>query len=69
MPFYIIKLGSCTTLRDEARDRLKKAVQDYEKKKRLLSILQATRLYIVSKTTLYNRIHGHWDQASYSIIK
>ena len=53
MPFCITKTGFRTTLRDEARDRLKEAVQAYEEREVLLSILQPARLYVVSKTTLY----------------
>ena len=44
--------------RDEARDRLKEAVQAYEEGEGSLSISQAARLYVVSKTTMYNRING-----------
>ena len=69
MPFCITKPGSCTTSRDEARNYLKKAIQAYKEGEGLLSILQAARLYVVSKTTLYNRIHGCRDQASYSVTK
>lgn len=69
MPFRVTKLGSCTISRDEARDRLKEAVQAYEEGEGSLSISQAARLYVVSKTTLYNRIHGRQDQALYGITK
>ena len=69
MPFRITKPGSRTTSRDEARDRLKEAVQAYEEGERSLSILQAARLYVVSKTTLYNRIYGRRDQALYGVTK
>ena len=69
MPFCVTKPGSHITLRDKARNRLKEAVQAYEEGKRLLSILQAARLYVVSKTILYNRIYGRCDQASYSVTK
>ena len=61
MPFCVTKPGSRTTLRDEARDHLKKAVQAYKEGKESLSISQAARLYMVSKTTLYNRIYGRRD--------
>ena len=63
MPFCITKPGSCTTSRDEARNCLKEAVQAYEERKKLLSILQTARLYVISKTTLYNRIYGRRNQA------
>ena len=69
MPFRVTKPGSRTTSRDEARDRLKEAVQAYEEGEGSLSISQAARLYVVSKTTLYNRIHGRRDQASYGVTK
>ena len=69
MPFYITKPGSHITLRDEARDHLKKILQVYEEGEGSLFILQAAKLYMVSKITLYNRINGRWDQASYSVTK
>ena len=69
MPFRVTKLGSRTISRDEAIDRLKEAVQAYEEGEGLLSISQAARLHVVSKTTLYNRIHGRRDQASYGVTK
>ena len=69
MPFRVTKPGSRTTSKVEARDRLKEAVQAYEEGKGLLCILQAARLYVVSKTTLYNRIHGRRDQALYGVTK
>lgn len=53
MPFRVTKLGSRTISRDEAIDRLKEAVQAYEEGEGLLCILQAARLYVISKTTLY----------------
>ncbi len=69
MPFRVTKPRSRTTSRDEARDHLKEAVQAYEEGEGSLSILQAAKLYVVSKTTLYNRIYGRRDQASYGITK
>ena len=69
MLFRITKPGSCIILRDKARDCLKEVVQAYGKGERLLSILEAARLYVVSKTTLYNRIHGRRDQALYGVTK
>ena len=69
MPFRVTKPRSRTTSRDEARDSLKEAVQAYEKGEGSLSISQADKLYDVSKTTLYNRIHGRRDQASYGVTK
>lgn len=69
MPFRVTKPGSRTISRDEARDRLKEAVQAYEEGEGSLSISQAVRLYGVSKTTLYNGIHGRRDQASYGVTK
>ena len=59
MPFCITKPGSFTPSKDEARNYIKKKVQAYKKEKRLLLILQITRLYVVSKTTLYNKIYRH----------
>lgn len=58
MLFYITKLGSYTTLKDEAKDRLKEAIQAYEEGEGLLSILQAVKLYVIPKTILYNKIYG-----------
>ena len=69
MPFYVTKPGSRITLRDEARDHLKEVVQAYEEGEGLLFILQATRLYVVSKTTLYNKINERRDQALYNVTK
>ncbi len=69
MPFRITKPESRTSSREEARDCSKEAVQAYEDREVLLSILQAARLYVVSKTTLYNRIHGRRGQASYGVTK
>lgn len=69
MLFCVIKLGFCTFLRDEAKDYLKKVVEPYEKGKRLLFILLAIKLYVILKTTLYNRIYGCQNQALYSITK
>ena len=69
MSFCITKLGSRITLRDKARDRLKEMVQAYEKGERLLFILQAARLYVISITILYNRIHGRRNQALYGVTK
>ena len=69
MPFCITKPGSYTTSTDKARDRLKKVVKAYKEGEGLLSILHAAKLYVVSKTTLYNRIHGHRDHALYGITK
>lgn len=58
MLFCIIKPRSYITSRDKTRNHLKKAVQVYEEGEGLLSILQAARLYIVLKTTLYNKKYG-----------
>ena len=55
MAFRVTKSGPGTTSRDEARDHLKKVVQAYEEGERSLSISQTARLYVVLKTTLYNR--------------
>ncbi len=41
----------------------------YKEGKGSLSISQAARLYVVSKTTVYNRINRRRDQASYGIAK
>ncbi len=57
-----------TISRDEARERLKEAVQVYKEGENLLSISQAARLYVVSKTILYNKINRRRDQASYGVI-
>lgn len=67
MPFRVTKPGSGTNLSGEAKDCLKEAVQAYEEGEGSLSISQAERLYVVSKTTLYNRINGRRDQASYGV--
>ena len=69
MPFCVIKPGSCITLRDEARNRLKEAIQAYKEGEGLLSILQAAKLYVVLKTTLYNKIYRRQNQALYGVIK
>lgn len=69
MSFYVIKPRSCITSIDKAKKRLKKTVQAYKEGERLLSILQAAKLYVISKTTLYNRIYRRKDQALYSITK
>ncbi len=69
MPFRVTKPGSGTISRDEARDRLKEAVQAYEEGEGSLSISQAARLYAVSKTTLYNRVNRRRAQASYGVTK
>ena len=61
MLFCVTKLGSCITLRNKARDHLKEVVQAYKEGEQLLSILQAARLYVISKTTLYNRIYRRQD--------
>ena len=69
MPFWITKPGSYVILRDKSRICLKEVVQVYEKGKRLLSILQAAKLYVISKITLYNRIYGHQNQTFYGVSK
>ena len=58
-----------STSREEARERLNDAVKAYDQAEGLLSITQAARLYVVSKATLYRRINGRRDQASYGILK
>lgn len=68
MPFCITKPWFYAPSRDKARDCLKKAIQTYKKKK-LLFILQATRLYKVLKTIFYNRKNRRCDQALYNITK
>ena len=67
--FRVTKSGSRTTLKDENRERLKDAVKAYEEAEGSLSITQAARLYVASKTTLYHRIHGRQDQLSYAVSK
>lgn len=69
MPFCVIKQRFHTILREEARDCVKETIQAYEEKKRLLSMLQAIRHYMVLKITLYNKISRHRDKASYGVIK
>ena len=65
----VTKSGSRTTSKDENRERLKDAVKAYEEAEGSLSITQAARLYVVSKTTLYHRIYGRQDQLSYAVSK
>ncbi len=52
-------------MRIESKD----ADKAYKKVEELLSITQAARLYAISKTTLYHRIHGRRDQLSYTVLK
>ncbi len=66
--FYVTKLGWYTASKDKVRERLKEAVQVYEKEKRSLSISEAARLYAVSKTTLYHRIKKRQDLRSFEIV-
>lgn len=61
--FRAAKPGSGTSSRDEARERLKHAVEVYEQSEGSLTITQAAKLYAVSKTTLYHRINGRREQA------
>ncbi len=63
--FRVTKSRSCTTAKDEGRERLNDAIQAEGS----LSITQAARLHVVSKTTLYRRINGRRDQVSYGITK
>ena len=67
--FRVVKSGSWTTSRDENRERLKNAVKAYEEAEGSLSITQAAKLYVVSKTTLYHRLQGRRDQLSYGVSK
>lgn len=60
--FRVKKSESRTTSKDESRERLKDAAKAYEEAEGSLSITQAARLYVVSKTTLYHRIQGRQDQ-------
>lgn len=52
---------------DEARERLKHAVEGYEQAEGSISITQAAKLYAVSKTTLYHKINGRRAQALYRV--
>ena len=56
-------------MRDKARDRLKEVIQAYKEEEKLLSILQAAKLYIVLKTTLYNKIYRRHNQVLYGVTK
>ena len=67
--FHITKSGWHTYSKDEVRERLKEYVQVYEEAEGSLSILEAARLYAVSKTTLYHRIKARQDQLSYTVSK
>ncbi len=67
--FRVSKSRLQATLKDEARQRLQQAVEAYEEAEGALSITQATCIYAVSKTTLYNRINGRRDQVSYITSK
>ena len=69
MPFRVTKPEAGTTSTDEARARLKEVVQAYKEGEGSLSISQAARLYVVSKTTLYNRINRCRGQALYGVTK
>lgn len=69
LQFRITKPRSRLISRKEARERLNNAIKAYNQAKRSLSITQAARLYVVSKVTLYRRINGRRDQASYGIFK
>lgn len=63
MPFRVTKAVPGTISRDKARDRLKEEVQAYKEEEGSLYISQAPRLYLILKTTLYDRINRHRDQA------
>lgn len=67
--FRVTKPGSGNSSRDEARERLKHAVEGYEKAEGSLSITQAAKLYAVSKTTLYHRINGRREQSLYGVSR
>lgn len=67
--FRVVTSGSWTTSKDENRERLKTAVKAYEEAEGSLSITQAAKLYVVSKTTLYHRLQGCRDQLSYGVSK
>ena len=65
--FCVTKPGSRSASKDETRERLNHAIQAYEQAEGSLSITQAAKLCAVSKATLYCRINGRCDQASYGI--
>lgn len=67
--FHIVKWGSWTTSKKENRELLKDAVNAYEEAEGWLSISQAAKLYVVSKTALYHRLQGRRDQLSYAVSK
>ena len=67
--FRVVKSGLQTTSKEENRERWKDAVKAYEEAERSLSISQAAKLYVVSKTTLYHRLQGRRDQLSYAVSK
>ncbi len=69
LQFRVTKPRSCTTSREEARERLNDAIKAYEQAEGSLSITQAAKLYVVSKATLYRRINGRRDQVSCEIVK
>lgn len=53
--------------------RIKKCLKDivkaYEKVKKLLFIIQCTKLYMVSKTILYYKLYKYQDQLLYMVLK
>ena len=67
--FRVSKSRLQDTLKDEARQRLQRAVQAYEEAEGALSITQAAWLHALSKTTLFNRINGRREQVSYITLK
>ena len=67
--FRVVKSGSWTTSKDENRECLTNAVKAYEEAEGSLPIIQAAKLYVVSKTTLYHRLQGRRDQLSYGVSK
>ncbi len=69
LQFRVTKPESRITSKEEARERLNDAIKAYEQAEGSLSIMQARRLYVVSKATLYRRIYGRSDQLSYEISK
>ena len=69
LQFCITKPRSLPTLWKETKKRLNNTIKAYDQAGGLLSITQAVRLYVVSKTTLSCRINSHYDQALYEILK
>lgn len=56
--FCVTNLGFGNSSRNKAREHWKYTIEGYEQAEGLLSIIQAARLYIISKTILYHRING-----------